>query len=161
MEVNTRIQVENGVSAAVSAIKGERNVNIVREQVRLGLGESIGYVQEDVDLSGVAIEYRIIAENPDNDFAPWVGTIEEFGWQQEEWLEVYTQVPTDRPYEIPTEFDPNLALAIVRGDNLEHAKQRGVEFLKGLILQGHDRAGRKLESNISYLIDKSSGLLEF
>lgn len=161
MEVNTRIQVENGVSAAVSAIKGERNVDIVREQVRLGLGDSIGYDQEDVDLSGVAIEYRIIAENPDNYFAPWVGTIEAFGWQEQDWLEVYTQVPTDRAYEIPTEFDPNLALAIVYGDNLEHAKQRGIEFLNGLILQGQDRVGRKLESNIFYLIEKSSGLLEF
>ncbi|TIH16571.1 acetyl-CoA carboxylase biotin carboxylase subunit [Marinifilum sp. JC120] len=161
MEVNTRIQVENGVSAAISAIKGERNVNIVREQIRLGLGDPINYGQDDVELSGVAIEYRIIAENPENDFAPWVGTIEKFHWQEQPWLEVYTQVPTDRAYEIPTEFDPNLALAIVRGENLEQAKQRGVEFLNGLILQGQDRTGRKLESNVSYLIDKNFGLLEF
>jgi len=161
MEVNTRIQVENGVSAAIAAIKGEHGVNIIREQIRLGLGDPIIYSQQDVELSGVAIEYRIIAENPDKDFAPWVGTIEKFGWQEQDWLEVYTQVPTDRAYEIPTEFDPNLALAIVRGENLDHAKRRGQEFLSNLVLQGQNRAGRKLESNISYLIDKTSGLLEF
>jgi acetyl/propionyl-CoA carboxylase alpha subunit len=161
MEVNTRIQVENGVSAAISSVKGETGVNIVREQVRLGLGDSLDYTQADIDLSGVAIEYRIIAENPDKNFAPWVGRIEKFDWQNQDWLEVYTQVPTDRPYEIPTEFDPNLALGIVYGENLEQAQKRGIEFLNGLTLQGQDRAGRKLESNCSYLIDKTSALLEF
>ncbi|CCO22158.1 biotin carboxylase N-terminal domain-containing protein [Maridesulfovibrio hydrothermalis] len=161
MEVNTRIQVENGVSAAIAAINGYYNVDIVREQIRLGLGENIGYSQEDISLGGVAIEYRIIAENSDNNFAPWVGTIKEFNWDDQEWLEVYTQVPTDCAYEIPTEFDPNLALAIVRGDSLEQARQRGVRFLKGLTLDGADRHGRMLESNLSYLIDKTSELLEF
>lgn len=161
MEVNTRIQVENGVSAAISAIDGSDDVDIVREQIRLGLGGDMGYTQNDVDLNGVALEYRLIAENPDNDFAPWVGNIKKFSWQDQDWLEVYTQVPTDKTYEIPTEFDPNLALAIVRGDSLEQVRQRGVDFLKGLVLKGEDRFGRPLESNISYLIDKTTGLLEF
>lgn len=161
MEVNTRIQVENGVSAAISVINGDDNVDIVREQVRLGLGGDMGYTQQDVALDGVALEYRIIAENPDKNFAPWVGNINEFKWQEQDWLEVYTQVPTDRAYEIPTEFDPNLALAIVRGDSLVQVRQRGVEFLRGLVLKGEDRRGNLLESNIDYLVEKTSGLLEF
>ena len=161
MEVNTRIQVENGVSAAIAAIDGNEDVDIVREQVRLGLGESMEYAQENVTIGGVAVEYRIIAENPDNYFNPWVGRITEFGWKEHDWLSVYTQVPTDRDYDIPTEFDPNLALAIVRGGSLEQARRRGVQFLEELILNGFDRSGRPLESNISYLIDKTSGLLEF
>lgn len=161
MEVNTRIQVENGVSAAISAINGDDDVNIVREQVRLGLGGIMDYNQNDVALSGTALEYRIIAENPDMGFAPWVGVINEFSWDDQDWLEVYTQVPTDRSYEIPTEFDPNLALAIVRADSLSLLKERGVDFLRNLVLTGYDRSGNELESNIQYLIEKTSGLLEF
>lgn len=161
MEVNTRIQVENGVSAAVSTLKGDRDVNIVREQIRLALGGKMDYSQDDVLFNGFAIEYRIIAENPAAGFFPWIGTITEFGWEKRNWLEVYTQVPTDRPYEIPTDFDPNLALAIVFGDSLKQVQRRGVEFLERLTLSGIDRAGRPLESNISYLIDRTSSLLKF
>ncbi len=161
MEVNTRIQVENGVSAAISSISGQGKVDIVREQLRLGLGADIGYSQHDISLNGLALEYRIIAENPDRNFAPWVGTIERFGWVAEDWLEVFTQVPTDCEYEIPTEFDPNLALAIVHGDSLEQVRKRGIEFLDGLELRGVDRAGLQLQSNISYLKEKTSIILEF
>ena len=65
MEVNTRIQVENGVSAVISRIgvQGQDGVNLVREQIRLGLGEDMGYTQEEVSFDGVAIEYRIVAED--------------------------------------------------------------------------------------------------
>ncbi|MBI9112463.1 biotin carboxylase N-terminal domain-containing protein [Maridesulfovibrio ferrireducens] len=160
MEVNTRIQVENGVSSAIASVHGY-DVDIVREQVRLGLGAELGYSQNNVFLNGLALEYRIIAENPDRNFAPWVGTITKFGWNEQDWLKVYTQVPTDCEYEIPTEFDPNLALAIVRGDSLQQVRERGVEFLEGLELQGADRSGQKLQSNIAYLKEKTSGILEF
>ncbi len=160
MEVNTRIQVENGVSAAISSINGNE-VDIVREQLRLGLGEELGYSQSDVALKGLALEYRILAENPDDNFSPWVGTISKFGWKEQDWLKVYTQVPTDCDYEIPTEFDPNLALAIVRGDSLQQLRERGLFFLEGLQLQGADRFGKELQSNIAYLKDKTSRILEF
>lgn len=161
MEVNTRIQVENGVSSAIAAIKGNDDVDIIREQVRLGLGEDMEYSQQDISLSGASIEYRIIAESPEEDFVPWIGTITDFNWKEEAWLKVHTQVPTDREYEIPTEFDPNLALAIIRGDSLEQVRERGVRFLEGLVLDGSDRHGGKLKSNISYLIENTSDLLEF
>lgn len=161
MEVNTRIQVENGVSSAIAAIKGNDDVDIIREQVRLGLGEDMEYSQQDISLSGASIEYRIIAESPEEDFVPWIGTITDFNWKEEAWLKVHTQVPTDREYEIPTEFDPNLALAIIWGDSLEQVRERGVRFLEGLVLDGSDRHGGKLKSNISYLIENTSDLLEF
>ncbi|WP_320170634.1 biotin carboxylase N-terminal domain-containing protein [Maridesulfovibrio sp.] len=161
MEVNTRIQVENGVSAAIASICGNDDVDIVREQVRLALGGPMDYCQQDISLCGAALEYRIIAENPAADFAPWVGCIDEFAWRDEDWLEVYTQVPAGRSYEIPTEFDPNLALAIVRGSSLRQVQERGLRFLRDLSLKGADRNGRLLESNVSYLMDKTAGLLEF
>ena len=161
MEVNTRIQVENGVSAAISQIKGNDDVDLIAEQIRIGLGEPLGYDQSDVSFEGVGIEYRIIAEDTDNKFTPWVGRINSFSWKEQPWLKVHTQIPTNEPYEIPTEFDPNLALAIVRGKDLNEAKQRGREFLDSVMLEGQDASGNDLRSNLKFLHAKTERILEF
>ncbi len=163
MEVNTRIQVENGVSAMISRIKGEKNVDLIAEQIRTGLGDPLGYTQSDISFEGVGIEYRIIAEDPEHGFTPWSGRIDKFGWKKVrgDWLRVHTQVPTDEPYDIPTEFDPNLALGIVWGKDLEEAKERGLKFLEGLTLEGADASGNALKSNISFLKDKTPDILVF
>ena len=159
MEVNTRIQVENGVSARISKVRGE-DVDIIAEQIRIGLGEPLGYTQDDVTFEGVGIEYRLIAEDPDNRFTPWVGRIDAFGWPSHPWLKMHTHVPTDEPYEIPTEFDPNLALAIIWGENLEQAKERGMQFLDELTLQGENQSG-ELKSNINFLRANTGRILRF
>ena len=84
MEVNTRIQVENGVSARISSIRNhEGPVDLIAEQIRIGLGEPLGYTQDDVTFDGVGIEYRLIAEDPEHGFTPWVGRIERFAWKEE------------------------------------------------------------------------------
>lgn len=161
MEVNTRIQVENGVSAIISRLPGRSDVDIIAEQIRIGLGEPLGYTQADVRFEGVGIEYRIIAEDPDNKFAPWVGRIEKFHWEDRPWLKVHTQIPTDAPYDIPTEFDPNLALALVWGRDLTQVKERGVEFLDQLVLDGVNSKGERLKSNIDFLKMKTASILRF
>ncbi len=161
MEVNTRIQVENGVSATIARVRGNAGVNIIAEQIRCALGEPLGYTQEDISFEGVGIEYRIIAEDPDNRFSPWVGRISNFSWQQYPWLSMHTHVPTDKPYDIPTEFDPNLALGIVWGASLEEARQRGLQFLDGLALEGATLAGAPLKSNLSFLRGKTGQILLF
>jgi acetyl/propionyl-CoA carboxylase alpha subunit len=161
MEVNTRIQVENGISGAISRAKGQKPVDLIKEQIRTGLGDPLGYTQQDVEFEGVSIEYRIIAEDPANRFTPWIGRIEEFDWPEFKWLTVFTQVPRDEPYDIPTEYDPNLALAIIWGKNLAEAKERGVMFLDNLVLQGQDRNQNPLRSNVAFLREKTARLLEF
>lgn len=159
MEVNTRIQVENGVSAAVSCIKGEGGTDLIAEQIRLALGQPMGYGQEDITFEGVGIEYRIIAEKTAERFAPCSGTITRFEWQPQPWLTMHTQIPVDREYEIPMEYDPNLALAIIRGADLAEAKRRGVEFLDNLVLEGRGVGG--FATNIDYLRERTATLLEF
>lgn len=161
MEVNTRIQVENGVSARIANVRGEGDVDIIAEQIRIGLGEPLGYEQEDISFGGVGIEYRLIAEDPDNRFSPWVGRIDKFHWQEQPWLNMLTHVPTDVPYEIPTEFDPNLALAIIWGKDLDEARLRGMEFLDGLVLEGHNKAGESLKSNVQFLRANTERILRF
>ena len=160
MEVNTRIKVENGVSARISKVKGQGDVDIIAEQIRIGLGEPLGYTQEDITFEGVGIEYRLIAEDPDNRFTPWVGRIDAFGWPSHPWLKMHTHVPTDESYEIPTEFDPNLALAIIWGENLEQAKERGMQFLDELTLQGENQSG-ELKSNVNFLRANTGRILRF
>ena len=161
MEVNTRIQVENGVSAAIARVKGEQGVNIIAEQIRTGLGDPLGYSQKDITFEGVGIEYRIIAEAPENRFTPWVGKISSFGWKPHDWLSMHTHVPTDVPYDIPTEVDPNLALGIVWGKDLAEARTRGVEFLDELTLDGANASGEPLQSNVAFLREKTAQILLF
>ena len=161
MEVNTRIQVENGVSAAIARIRGQAGVDIIKEQIRMGLGEPMGFAQGDVTFEGIGIEYRIIAEDPDNRFTPWVGRIDRFVPPQAPWASLHSQIPPGKPYDIPTEFDPNLALAIIWGKDLAEAKARGVEWLDKLVLAGQDRHGEAMKSNIAFLRAKTENILVF
>ena len=161
MEVNTRIQVENGVSAAIARIKGKAGVNLIREQIRTGLGEPLGYSQEDITFQGVSIEYRVIAEDTANRFTPWTGRIERFQAAKERWATLHTHVPQNRPYQIPTDYDPNLALAIIWGKNLDEAKERGLQYLEALALEGSNNGGGGMKSNIDFLKDKTPALLAF
>lgn len=163
MEVNTRIQVENGVSAAIARIGGKSGVDLICEQIRTGLGEPLGYTQSDITFEGVGFEYRIIAEDPSQRFTPWVGRIEKFHWQDRPWLEMYTHVPTDEPYDIPTEFDPNLALGIVWGKDLAETRVRGLEFLEDLTLVGRKGGdySEAMKTNIEFLKEKTPNVLKF
>jgi len=163
MEVNTRIQVENGVSAAIARVKGQR-VDLIAEQIRLALGEPMNYSQDDITFEGVGVEYRIIAENPAIGFTPWVGDITAFSWQDAPYLSVHTHVPPvtpDTPYSIPTEFDPNLALGIVWGKNLAEVQANGLAFLDSLTLDGQDAHGDSLKSNVEFLRANTARILQF
>ncbi len=160
LEVNTRIQVENDVSARISYLN-DVHPNLIREQIRLALGEPMGYSQDDIRFHGASIELRIVAENPARDFAPWIGTITRFDLPDYKWSSVYTHVPGDRPYPIPSEYDPNLALALVWGDDVAQAKQRAVEFLDNTIIQGNSSAGTGILTNLTYLRNNLDRLLTF
>jgi acetyl/propionyl-CoA carboxylase alpha subunit len=152
--------VENGVSARIARVYGQE-IDLIAEQIRLGLGEPLGYRQQDITFDGVAIEYRLIAEDPDRGFTPWVGNINTFAWKASPWLYLHTHVPADTAYQIPTEFDPNLALAIIWGENLEEAKNRGLEFMRTLTLTGENPAGEALKSNVVFLSANTERLLRF
>ena len=70
MEMNTRIQVEHGVTELITG------VDLVRQQLRIASGLSLGIAQEDVRLEGHAIECRVNAEDPSQDFRPCPGKVE-------------------------------------------------------------------------------------
>lgn len=160
LEVNTRIQVENDISARISYLDGKQP-NLLREQIRLGLGDKIGYKQKDVTFKGTAIELRIVAEDTKRGFAPWIGTIETFSFPQHDWSVVYTHVPSDRPYTIPSDFDPNLALALVWGETVDEAKERAVQFINETKILGKDSNGKPIITNLEYLHNNLDRLMAF
>jgi acetyl/propionyl-CoA carboxylase alpha subunit len=160
LEVNTRIQVENDVSARISYLNNE-HPNLIREQIRLGLGEKIGYKQNAVEFRGASIELRIVAEDTRRGFAPWIGTITDFSFPKHDWSVVYSHVPSEREYMIPSEYDPNLALALIWGDNMDEAKQRAAAFIDETTIRGKDSHGGPIITNLQYLKDNLDRLLTF
>ncbi len=160
MEVNTRIQVGNEISARISRIR-KRPVNLIREQIRTARGEKLGYTQRDITFQGTAIELRLVAEDTRRNFRPLSGTITRFQYPRYPWLTVRTHVPQDRPYTIPTEYDPNLALLIVWGENTPQALERARRALEEMILEGHTSGGGPLHSNVSYLWEKLKEVYRF
>ena len=158
LEVNTRIQVENEISARISKISGESEYpNLIREQIRAAFGEKLGFSQKDIIFEGTSIELRIVAEDTKRGFRPWCGTITRFDLLQNDWSRVYTHVPHDKPYDIPTEYDPNLALAIIWGHDTNEAKERAKTFLSNAVIEG--KGG--IITNLDYLRERLDDVLVF
>jgi acetyl/propionyl-CoA carboxylase alpha subunit len=160
LEVNTRIQVENDISARISYLNDEQP-NLIREQIRLALGDKIGYKQSAIAFKGASIELRIVAEDTRRGFAPWIGTINEFSFPEHDWSVVYSHVPTDRSYPIPSDFDPNLALALVWGKDMDEAKARAAQFIDETVIRGEDSSGSPIITNLDYLKNNLDRLLAF
>ncbi len=160
LEVNTRIQVENDISARISYLH-QKQPNLIREQIRLALGERAGFKQKDITFRGAAIELRIVAEDTKRGFAPWIGTITDFSFPRHDWSVVYSHVPTDRTYTIPSDFDPNLALALVWADTMDEAKERAAQFIDESVIRGKDSNGGPIITNLAYLKENLNRLLTF
>ena len=104
LEVNTRLQVEHPVTEAVTGI------DLVREQLRIARGEPLGYDQADVSFDGFAIEGRLYAEDPANDFLPASGTL--FAFEPADTPDVRWDSGVVAGSVIGTDFDPLLAKVI-------------------------------------------------
>jgi len=76
-------------------------------------------------------------------------------------LQVHTHVPQDNPYSIPTDYDPNLALVLIWGKDIEEAKQRGECFLNELEIDGENSKGEKIVTNIEFLKEKVNQIQRF
>jgi acetyl-CoA carboxylase biotin carboxylase subunit len=116
MEVNTRIQVEHPVTEMVTGI------DLVQEQLRIASGEHLTLRQQDVVSSGAAIECRINVEDPDRDFAPAPGLIEEFVPSGGPFVRVDTHGFTG--YRMPASYDSLLAKLVVWAPTREQARHR-------------------------------------
>lgn len=128
MEVNCRIQVEHPVTEMVTGI------DLVQEQLKVAAGYPIELAQDDVQSRGVAIECRLNAEDPDRDFAPTPGLIEEFAAAAGPFVRVDTHAFPG--YTVPPNYDSLLAKLIVWAPNREQAISRMLRALGEFRISG-------------------------
>ncbi len=116
LEVNTRLQVEHPVTEMVTGI------DLVREQLRIAAGEPLGYEQSDICFGGSAIEARLYAEDPTNEFLPAIGTLAAF--TPSPTPEVRWDSGVEEGSVIGTDFDPMLAKVIAHAPTRREAAGR-------------------------------------
>jgi acetyl-CoA carboxylase biotin carboxylase subunit len=128
MEMNTRIQVEHPVTEMVTG------VDLVKEQIQVASGKRLSHRQEDIRLSGHAIECRINAENPQRGFAPSPGTILSFHPPGGPGVRLDTHLYSG--YVVGPHYDSLLAKLICHGANRVEAIARMQRALKEMVIEG-------------------------
>jgi acetyl-CoA carboxylase biotin carboxylase subunit len=128
IEMNTRIQVEHPISEQITGL------DLVEEQLRVAAGEKLSVSQDDVDFKGVAFEFRINAEDPDNDFFPSPGELTRFDLPSGPGVRVETgYVAGDA---VPPYYDSLLAKVVVHGRHRREAIARSIQALHELTVEG-------------------------
>ena len=130
MEMNTRIQVEHPVTEEVT------DLDLVKEQIRIAAGEPLSFSQEDVKISGHAIECRINAENPERNFMPCPGVITDVHLPGGRGVRVDTAVYSN--YRIPPNYDSMILKLIVHDKDRPSAIAKMRSALGELIIEGID-----------------------
>jgi len=128
LEMNTRLQVEHPVTELVTGL------DLVHLQIRVAAGEKLPFVQEDVTLRGHAIECRIYAEDPDNNFFPCPGKITALLSPAGPGIRVDSG--NYEGWTVPIEYDPLLAKLIAYGSDREQAISRLVRALREYFVAG-------------------------
>jgi acetyl-CoA carboxylase biotin carboxylase subunit len=116
MEMNTRIQVEHPVTEMITGI------DLIKEQIRVAMGDPLGFTQEDVQFRGHAIECRINAEDPAKNFMPCPGSIDGYVAPGGPGVRVDSHIYSG--YSIPPYYDSLLSKLIVWGSTREEAIAR-------------------------------------
>ncbi len=128
LEVNTRVQVEHPVTEMRTGI------DIVQEQLRIASGEKLSFSQTDVHPRGHAIELRICAEDPQNNFYPSLGKIAELKLPQGEGIRVDHAL--QRGERVTPYYDPLIAKLIVWAEDRPRAIERALQALDDLFILG-------------------------
>lgn len=128
MEMNTRIQVEHPVTEAVT------DLDLIKEQIRIAAGEPLSVTQEDIQITGHAIECRINAENPDKHFMPCPGTITDIHLPGGRGVRVDTAVYNS--YTIPPNYDSMILKLIVHDKDRPSAIAKMRSALGELVIEG-------------------------
>ena len=133
LEVNTRLQVEHPVTEEVTGL------DLVREQLRIAEGEELGYGQDDLAISGHAIEARLYAEDPARGFLPSPGTIDV--WRPAPGDIARFDSGVESGSSVSVEFDPMIAKVIAHAPTRREAAAKLARALEQTALHGlrHNR----------------------
>ncbi|UCD19789.1 MAG: acetyl-CoA carboxylase biotin carboxylase subunit [candidate division WOR-3 bacterium] len=128
LEMNTRLQVEHPVTELITGI------DIVKEQFRIASGDKLSFKQEDVRMTGSAIECRISAEDPENGFAPSTGRIEEL--IEPGGIGVRIDSGIYEGFRVPIYYDPLVAKLLVWAPTRQEAMVRMKRALREYVVRG-------------------------
>jgi propionyl-CoA carboxylase alpha chain len=116
LEMNTRLQVEHPVTELISG------VDLVEQQIRIARGEALSFTQADLKITGHAIELRVYAEDPLNNFLPSIGTLDVYQTPTGEGVRVDDGF--EQGMDVPIYYDPMIAKLITYGANRDEALVR-------------------------------------
>jgi len=128
LEVNTRLQVEHPVTEEITGL------DLVRLQILVAQGEPLPFRQEDLAIGGHAIECRIYAEDPHNDFLPSTGTL--LCWQESPGTGIRYESGVETGSEVTIHYDPMLAKVIAHAATRVEAAQRLARALSEMRVHG-------------------------
>jgi len=128
LEVNTRLQVEHPITEAVTGI------DLVKEQIKIAEGKKLSLKQDDIRHSGHAIEARIYAENPNNNFLPEIGKLEKMHYPLNEGIRWDNGVESGDV--VTPNYDPMLAKVIAHAETREQASKLLAKELKSTHIAG-------------------------
>ncbi len=128
LEMNTRLQVEHPVTEQIIGL------DLVKEQIRIARGEVLGYAQEDLRILGHAIELRVCAEDPMNNFLPDIGKL--ISYKTPQGYGVRVDDSFEEGMEIPIQYDPMIAKLITFGSNREEARLRMIRAINDYQISG-------------------------
>lgn len=128
LEMNTRLQVEHPVTEMITGL------DLVEEQIKIARGEQLSFTQEDLSISGHAIELRVYAEDPYDNFVPSINTLHSYKLPHGEGIRV------DNGYcegdQIPIYYDPMLAKLTVHGSNRKAAIEKMLQAIMHYDIEG-------------------------
>jgi propionyl-CoA carboxylase alpha chain len=128
LEMNTRLQVEHPVSEIIVGL------DLVKEQIKIAQGEKLNYTQDDLKINGHALEVRVYAEDPANNFLPDIGTLQTYQTPQGNGVRV------DDAYiqgmDIPIYYDPMIAKLITHGVDRNEAISKMIRAIDDYRING-------------------------
>jgi acetyl-CoA carboxylase biotin carboxylase subunit len=128
LEMNTRLQVEHPVTEMITGI------DLVEEQIKIARGESLSFTQDDITINGHALELRVYAEDPLNDFLPSIGTLIKYVKPNGDGIRVddgYTEGMA-----IPVYYDPMIAKLVIHAKDRNEAIQKMKDAIKEYKIEG-------------------------
>jgi len=128
LEMNTRLQVEHPVTELISG------VDLVKEQIKVARGEKLSFTQEDLKINGHALEVRVYAEDPTNNFLPDIGRLNTY--KKPEGMGIRVDDGFEEGMEIPIYYDPMISKLITYGKDREEAIQRMVRAIDDYKISG-------------------------
>lgn len=128
LEMNTRLQVEHPVSEMITGI------DLVKEQIRVARGEKLSFSQDDLIINGHALEIRVYAEDPANNFLPDIGRL--VTYRKPSGPGVRVDDGFEEGMDIPIYYDPMIAKLITHGKDRQEAIQRMVRAIDDYQITG-------------------------